>query len=127
MTDTIDKVDKVDKVIDKTYVATPDELIDFVANSVKHILKTEFGKDMDDPDVQILDPFAGRGEFFARMSDSGFLDPKKDYNLTAYELSKKRYADMVKEFKKRNLKVDTKNIDTFKTDVTVDGSLHEEY
>ena len=83
MTDTIDKVDKVDKVIDKTYVATPDELIDFVANSVKHILKTEFGKDMDDPDVQILDPFAGRGEFFARMSDSGFLDPKKDYNLTA--------------------------------------------
>ena len=56
-----DKTDKTDKVIDKTYVATPDELIDFVANSVKHILKTEFGKDMDDPDVQILDPFAGKG------------------------------------------------------------------
>ena len=125
MTAKIDKV--IDKVIDKTYVATPDELIDFVANSVKHILKTEFGKDMDDPDVQILDPFAGKGEFFNRMADTGFFEKDKEYNLTAYGLSKKRYADMVKEFKKRNLKVDTKNIDTFKTDVTVDGSLHEEY
>ena len=119
--------DKIDKVIDKTYVATPPELIDFVANSIKYVAKKEFGKELDDKNVEILDPFAGRGEFFTRMHDTGFLDPKKDYNLTAYELSKKRYADMVKEFKKRNLKVNAKNIDTFKTDVTVDGSLHEEY
>ena len=119
--------DKIDKVIDKTYVVTPDELIDFVANSIKHVMKEEFGKDMDDPDVQILDPFAGKGEFFNRMADTGFLDPKKDYNLTAFELSKKRYDDMVKEFAKRNLKVDTKNIDTFKTDLTVDDTIHEEY
>ena len=82
-----DKTDKTDKVIDKTYVATPPEIIDFVANSIKHVMKEEFGKDMDDPDVEILDPFAGKGEFFARMSDSGFLDPTKNYNLTAYELS----------------------------------------
>ena len=43
------------------------------------------------------------------------------------ELSRKRYKEMVKEFKKRDLKVNTKNIDTFKTDVTVDGTIHEEY
>ncbi|MCY4490010.1 MAG: hypothetical protein OXC46_00930, partial [Thaumarchaeota archaeon] len=115
MSDKTDKTDKMDKVIDKTYVATPDELIDFVANSIKHIAKTEFGKDMHDKDVEILDPFAGKGEFFNRMSDTGFLEKGKEYNLTAYELSKKRYDDMVKEFKKRNLKVNTKNIDTFET------------
>ena len=91
------------------------------------MVKKEFGKELDDKDVEILDPFAGKGEFFSRMSDSGFLEKGKDYNLTAFELSKKRYADMVKEFKKRNLKVNAKNIDTFKTDVTVDGTIHEEY
>ena len=119
--------DKIDKVIDKTYVATPPEIIDFIANSIKYVAKKEFGKELDDKDVEILDPFAGKGEFFNRMSDSGFLDPNKNYNLTAYELSKKRYDDMVKEFKKRNLKVNTKNIDTFNTDQTVDNTIHEEY
>ena len=58
MTDTIDKADKVDKVIDKvidkTYVATPPELIDFVAYSIKYVMKEEFGKELDDKDVQIL-------------------------------------------------------------------------
>ena len=108
-------------------MATPPELIDFVANGIKYVMKKEFGEELDDKDVEILDPFAGKGEFFNRMADTGFLDPKKDYNLTAFELSKKRYADMVKEFKKRNLKVDTKNIDTFKTDLTVDDTIHEEY
>ena len=87
--DKVDKVDKIDKVIDKTYVATPDELIDFVANSIKYVAKKEFGKELDDKDVEILDPFAGKGEFFSRMSDSGFLGKGKDYNLTAFELSKK--------------------------------------
>ena len=77
--------------------------------------------------MEILDPFAGKGEFFNRMADSGFFEKDKDYNLTAYELSKKRYADMVKEFKKRNLKVNAKNIDTFNTDQTVDNTIHEEY
>ena len=105
--------DKIDKVIDKTYVATPPEIIDFVANSIKYVAKKEFGKELDDKDVEILDPFAGKGEFFNRMADSGFLDPTKNYNLTAYELSKTRYKQMKKEFAKRNLKVNTKNIDTF--------------
>ena len=119
--------DKIDKVIDKTYVATPPELIDFVANSIKYVVKKEFGKELDDKDVEILDPFAGKGEFFARMHDSGFLEKDKKYDLTAMELSRKRYKEMVKEFKKRGLKVDTKNIDTFKTDVTIDDTIHEEY
>ena len=103
----------IDKTIDKTYVETPQEIIDFMANSIKHILKTEFDKDLDDPSVEILDPFGGTGQFYNRMADTGFLDPTKNYNLTAYELSKTRYKQMKKEFAKRNLKVNTKNIDTF--------------
>ncbi len=54
-------------------VYTPVEIIDFIINSVQHVLKTEFGKEFNDRDVKVLDPFTGTGTFLVRLLQSGFI------------------------------------------------------
>ena len=48
-------------------VYTPQPIVDFMAKSVEHILKTEFGRSLSDADVHIIDPFVGTGNFIVRM------------------------------------------------------------
>ena len=56
-------------------VYTPPEIIDFIINSVKCVLRTEFNNKLfSDNDVKILDPFTGTGTFITRLIDSGYLD-----------------------------------------------------
>lgn len=55
-------------------VYTPIEIIDFINNSVQHILNTEFNKSYSDKSVKVLDPFTGTGTFISRLIDSGFID-----------------------------------------------------
>ena len=62
-----------DKAQAKTIVYTPVEVVDFIINSVQHILKTEFSTDFAGENVRVLDPFAGTGIFLARLMESGYI------------------------------------------------------
>ena len=48
-------------------VYTPQPIVDFMVNSVKHILETEFGRSLSDTGVHIIDPFVGTGNFIVRL------------------------------------------------------------
>ena len=48
-------------------VYTPQPIVDFMAKSVEHILKTEFDRSLSDAGVHIIDPFVGTGNFIVRM------------------------------------------------------------
>lgn len=54
-------------------VYTPIEIVDFILHSAADILKQEFGKDINDRGVNILDPFTGTGTFIARLMESGLI------------------------------------------------------
>ena len=56
-------------------VYTPIEVVDYILNSVQEVLKTEFGSDLSDEGVHVLDPFTGTGTFIARLIQSGLIRP----------------------------------------------------
>ena len=48
-------------------VYTPQEIVDFMCASVEQVLKDEFGKQLSDPGVNILDPCTGTGNFVVNL------------------------------------------------------------
>jgi predicted helicase len=48
-------------------VYTPQEIVDFMCASVEELLQGEFGKSLGDPDVQVLDPCTGTGNFIVNL------------------------------------------------------------
>ena len=62
-------------------VYTPVEVIDFILNSVQHVLKTEFHTNFDDRTVKVLEPFVGTGTFLTRLLDpeSGLISDDAVY------------------------------------------------
>ncbi len=54
-------------------VYTPQPIVDFMVNSVEHILQTEFERSLSDSGVHIIDPFVGTGNFIVRIMQA--LDP----------------------------------------------------
>ncbi len=48
-------------------VYTPQPIVDFMVNSVAHILETEFDRSLSDSGVHIIDPFVGTGNFIVRL------------------------------------------------------------
>ncbi len=48
-------------------VYTPQPIVDFMVNSVQHILETEFDRSLSDAGVHIIDPFVGTGNFIVRL------------------------------------------------------------
>ena len=48
-------------------VYTPQEIVDFMCASVEEVLRSEFGKTLGDPDVHILDPCTGTGNFIVNL------------------------------------------------------------
>ncbi len=48
-------------------VYTPQPIVDFMCSSVVEVLKTEFGKELGDPDVVLLDPATGTGNFIVNL------------------------------------------------------------
>ena len=48
-------------------VYTPQPIVDFMVNSVAHILETEFNRSLSDTGVHIIDPFVGTGNFIVRL------------------------------------------------------------
>ena len=55
-------------------VYTPIEVVDFILRSAADVLKDEFGIDINDENVNILDPFTGTGTFIARLIETGMID-----------------------------------------------------
>ena len=48
-------------------VYTPQPIVDFMVNSVEHILNAEFSRSLSDSGVHIIDPFVGTGNFIVRL------------------------------------------------------------
>ena len=48
-------------------VYTPQEIVDFMCASVEQVLQDEFGKQLSDPGVNILDPCTGTGNFVVNL------------------------------------------------------------
>lgn len=72
-------------------VYTPNEIVDFIIQSVDDALKAEFGASLSDKGVHVLDPFTGTGTFIVRLLQSGLIKPedlayKYRYELHANEL-----------------------------------------
>lgn len=54
-------------------VYTPQEIVDFIIYSAAEALKEEFDIDINDENVNILDPFTGTGTFIARLMETGII------------------------------------------------------
>ncbi len=48
-------------------VYTPQPIVNFMVNSVQHLLETEFDRSLSDTGVHIIDPFVGTGNFIVRL------------------------------------------------------------
>ena len=57
-------------------VYTPQEIVDFIIHSCVEALQQEFGVDINDEGVNVLDPFTGTGTFIARLMESGVITPQ---------------------------------------------------
>ncbi|GBR74113.1 putative helicase [Candidatus Termititenax aidoneus] len=57
-------------------VYTPVECVDFILKSVAYLLQKEFGRDISDENVHVLDPFTGTGTFIVRLLQNGLIQPK---------------------------------------------------
>ena len=65
------------KIRDKLgIVYTPVEIVDFINHSVANLLDKEFGLNIGEPNVHILDPFTGTGTFIVRLLQSGLIKPE---------------------------------------------------
>ena len=71
-------------------VYTPVPVIDFILDSVRDVLASEFGTDFADRQVKVLDPFTGTGTFISRLLECEMLGKnaheKYRYDLHANEM-----------------------------------------
>ena len=54
-------------------VYTPIEVVDFILHSADEVLRKEFGRNLSDEGVHVLDPFAGAGVFLSRLIESDLI------------------------------------------------------
>lgn len=65
------------KMVEKLgIVYTPVEVVDFIIHSVADILEKEFGRNISDENIHILDPFTGTGTFITRLLQSGVINSR---------------------------------------------------
>jgi predicted helicase len=57
----------VDRADTLGIVYTPQEIVDFILASVEEILRKEFGRELGDKNVHIIDPFVGTGNFMVNL------------------------------------------------------------
>jgi predicted helicase len=57
----------VDRADTLGIVYTPQEIVDFMLASVEEILRKEFGRELGDKNVHIIDPFVGTGNFMVNL------------------------------------------------------------
>jgi predicted helicase len=73
-------------------VYTPTEIVDFIIQSVEHVLGEEFGASISDEGVHVLEPFAGTGTFVTRLLQSGVI---KTEDVTRKYLSELHANEML--------------------------------
>jgi predicted helicase len=62
------------RAVDKLgIIYTPIEVVDFINESVAIVLREEFGRELDDEGVHIIDPFVGTGTFITRLMQRDLL------------------------------------------------------
>ena len=54
-------------------VYTPIEVVDFILHSANEVLQDEFGRNLSDEGVHVLDPFTGTGVFLTRLLQSDII------------------------------------------------------
>ena len=57
-------------------VYTPVEVVDFIIHSVADVLEKEFGRNISEQGIHIIDPFVGTGTFITRLLQSGLIRPE---------------------------------------------------
>lgn len=67
-------------------VYTPVEVVDFIIQSANIALHQEFGANLSDRGVHILDPFTGTGTFMGRLLQSGLIEPDELEHKYQHEL-----------------------------------------
>jgi predicted helicase len=67
-------------------VYTPQEIVSFMCASVLEVLRADFGKTLADPDVVILDPCTGTGNFIVNLLERAALPPPALHNLYSERL-----------------------------------------
>lgn len=81
---------------DESYITTPPEVVDFMMRSVQELMQRHFGRDLDSAGVRVVDPCAGKAEFFSRGADLGVLKKDGEAELTQIEISEERAAQAKK-------------------------------
>ena len=72
----------VDKADTHGIVYTPQPIVDYMVRSVAGLVETEFGQDLADDTVQVLDPFVGTGNFIVRtMQEISARDLETKYGV----------------------------------------------
>lgn len=56
-------------------VYTPDEVVNYILHATNRLLQKEFGQQLSDPGVNILDPFTGTGTFIVNLLQDEELMP----------------------------------------------------
>ncbi|BBM56121.1 putative helicase [Leptotrichia trevisanii] len=75
------------KLVEKLgIVYTPIEIVDFIINSVEHIMNKEFDRSLSDENVNILDPFTGTGTFISRLLQNRIIKPEDLERKYRYEI-----------------------------------------
>ncbi|KRP70920.1 MULTISPECIES: DEAD/DEAH box helicase [Pseudomonas] len=67
-------------------VYTPVEVVDFILQSVNHLLQNEFGQTLGSKGVHIIDPFTGTGTFITRLIQSGLIKPEELQHKYKHEI-----------------------------------------
>ncbi|KOR31694.1 damage-inducible protein, partial [Achromatium sp. WMS3] len=72
-------------------VYTPVEIVDFILQSVNHLLQQEFAQTLASQNVHILDPFTGTGTFITRLMQADLLTKEQ----LAYKYQHELHANEV--------------------------------
>ena len=72
-------------------VYTPVEVVDFIIRSVNDVLINEFESGLSCENVNIIDPFAGTGNFITRLLQSGLISQEK----LAHKYDKELHANEI--------------------------------
>lgn len=67
-------------------VYTPIEVVDFIVQSVEHVLREHLDSSLGAPGVQVIDPFTGTGTFIVRLLQSGLVGAEDLQRTFAEEL-----------------------------------------
>ena len=65
-------------------VYTPQEIVDWMCESVERVLDVEFGSSLSTPDVKVLDPCTGTGNFIVNLMN----------RIPSHKLQEKYATDM---------------------------------